>query len=175
MGPLARTVADAAIVLSIIAGKDPLDNFTLAQPAKVPDYTQALDKHGLKGARIGVVRQLTNLVNVTDEQVAFNASVEIIKKLGATVIENAIFPDLAELRASGNESIVTQTDFKVSIAVRLPHSYAELSDAQMNVQTYLEGLLEVPTGVRTLADLIAFNTANPTLELVPPFYTSQAT
>ena len=39
----------------------------------------------------------------------------------------------------------------------------------------MEGLLEVPTGVRTLADLIAFNTAHADEELVPPFYTSQTT
>ena len=93
-----------------------MDNFTLAQPDPVPDYTKALDPNGLKGVRIGVLRQFTSTVNTTDIQVAFNSSVEIIKKLGATVIDPAIIPDFAEFRASGNESIVTQTDFKVSIS-----------------------------------------------------------
>lgn len=119
VGPLARSVADAAAVLSIIAGKDPLDNFTLAQPSPVPDYTKALKKGALKGARIGVLRQFVELtnVNLTEEVAAFNASVEIVKKLGATVVDPAIFPDFAEFRASGNESIVTQTDFKVILSM----------------------------------------------------------
>jgi Asp-tRNA(Asn)/Glu-tRNA(Gln) amidotransferase A subunit family amidase len=55
VGPIVRSIADAAAVLSVIAGKDPLDNFTLAQPDTVPDYTKALNKSALAGARIGVV------------------------------------------------------------------------------------------------------------------------
>lgn len=48
IGPIVRSVTDAAIVLGAMAGRDPTDNFTLAQPLKVPDYTKALDKNGLK-------------------------------------------------------------------------------------------------------------------------------
>ena len=51
---MTRSVTDAAIVLSVIAGKDPKDNFTLAQPDTVPDYTKALNTSALQGARIGV-------------------------------------------------------------------------------------------------------------------------
>ena len=54
---MARSVADAATILSIIAGRDPRDNFTLAQPAEVPDYTLALDADALRGARLGVPRK----------------------------------------------------------------------------------------------------------------------
>ena len=111
VGPIARSVADAAIVLSIIAGKDPRDNFTLAQPSVVPDYTKALNPNSLKGARIGVARQF--LSSNTEMLAAFNASVDILRGLGATIIDPANFPDFAEFRASHNETIVTQTDFKV--------------------------------------------------------------
>ena len=111
VGPIARSVADAAIVLSIIAGKDPRDNFTLAQPSVVPDYTKALNPNSLKGARIGVARQF--LSSNTEMLAAFNASVDILRGLGATIIDPANFPDFAEFRASRNETIVTQTDFKV--------------------------------------------------------------
>lgn len=45
----------------------------------------------------------------------------------------------------------------------------------MNVQTYIEGLVDVPTGVRNLADLIAFDTAHASEELVAPFWTDQST
>ena len=108
---MCRSVADAATILTVISGRDPLDNFTLAQPTVVPDYTKALRKDALKGVRLGVPRGFfpgnQNIV------AAFNASIEIIRGLGATVIDPTDFPSLAELRASGNETIVLNTDFKV--------------------------------------------------------------
>ena len=48
---MTRSVADAAVLLSVIAGKDPNDNFTHAQPAIVPDFSKALNKGALKGKR----------------------------------------------------------------------------------------------------------------------------
>ncbi|KAF8873639.1 amidase signature domain-containing protein [Gymnopilus junonius] len=57
VGPMTRSVTDAVIVLSIIAGRDPNDNFTFAQPPIVPDFTKALNKNALKGKRIGVPRR----------------------------------------------------------------------------------------------------------------------
>ena len=57
VGPMARTVKDAAIILQAIAGKDRNDNYTAAIPFdcdKMPDYVAALDKDGLAGARIGI-------------------------------------------------------------------------------------------------------------------------
>src|SRR5207245_6844673 len=54
-GPMCRTVTDAAILLGALIGRDSSDAATAAQPA-TPDYTQALDPTGLKGARIGVAR-----------------------------------------------------------------------------------------------------------------------
>ena len=108
---MARSVADAAIVLSAIAGRDPRDNFTLAQPAKVPDFSKALVPNGLKGVRLGVPRRFGS-----DDQnimAAFNASIEVIRKLGATVVDPAEFPDAEELLASNNETLVLDTDFKV--------------------------------------------------------------
>ena len=114
---MARSVADAATILSIIAGRDPLDNFTFAQPLAVPDYTKALNPLAFKGARIGVARQFAS--RNANVQAAFNASVEIIRGLGATIVDPADFPDFTELRASGNETIVLLTDFKVCNSVSL--------------------------------------------------------
>ncbi|CAL1710138.1 unnamed protein product [Somion occarium] len=155
VGPMCRSVADAATILTIIAGRDPLDNFTLAQPTVVPDYTKALDKTALKGVRLGIPRGFSpgnqNII------AAFNASVEIIRLLGATVIDPTDFPSLAEIRASRNETIVLDTDFKV------------------DVNRYIADLVEVPTGVKNLADLIAFNSAHADQELVEPFWTDQST
>ncbi|OJT03693.1 hypothetical protein TRAPUB_5721 [Trametes pubescens] len=155
VGPMARSVADAAAILSVIAGRDPRDNFTLAQPLVVPDYTKALKPNGLKGVRLGVPRKFFTRTN-TNIVAAFNASLETIRNLGATIVDPADFPDFAELEASRNESIVTQTDFKVQ------------------VNEYIAELLDVPTGVKNLADLIAFNIAHADEELIPPFYTDQS-
>ncbi|KAI8988989.1 amidase signature enzyme [Trametes punicea] len=156
VGPIARSVADAAVVLSIIAGRDPRDNFTLVQPPEVPDYTKALRKDALRGVRLGVPRQF--LTSVNNQIVStFNASLDVIRSLGATVVDPADLPDFAELEASGNETIVTRTDFKVDIS------------------QHIAELLEVPTGVKDLADLIAFNIAHADEELVPPFWTDQST
>ena len=108
---MCRNVADAATILSVIAGPDPLDNFTLVQPIPVPDFVKALNKDALKGARLGVPR----LFQGRDPNIisAFNASLEIIKGLGATIIDPADFPDAEELLASQNESLVLDVDFKV--------------------------------------------------------------
>ncbi len=111
VGPMCRSVADAATILSIIAGRDPLDNFTFAQPPVVPDYTKALDPNALKGVRLGVARQFAG--NNENVLAAFNASLDVMRGLGATIVDPADFPDFAEIRASGNETIVLDTDFKV--------------------------------------------------------------
>jgi amidase len=109
---MARSVADAATILSVIAGPDPLDTFTLTQPHPVPDYRKALNPHALRGVRLGVPRKFQG----TDENIitAFNASIEIIKNLGAVVVDPAEFPNTDELLASENEDVILSTDFKVS-------------------------------------------------------------
>ena len=88
-----------------------MDNFTLAQPNDVPDFTKALDKNALKGVRLGVPRLfLGSDVNII---AAFNASLETLEGLGATIIDPAEFPDAEELLASNNETTVLTVDFKV--------------------------------------------------------------
>lgn len=122
VGPMCRSVADAAAILTVIAGKDPLDNFTLAQPDVVPDFTKALDPNALKGVRLGIPRGFVSRnANVL---AAFNAAVDTIRGLGATIVDPTDFPDLAEIRASGNETIVLNTDFKVNLICRLTSASA---------------------------------------------------
>ncbi|KAF7366274.1 Amidase signature enzyme [Mycena sanguinolenta] len=150
VGPMTRSMTDAAIVLTIIAGKDPNDNFTLAQPPVVPDFTQALNKNALKGKRIGVPRRvfLNDSISGNDPSinVAFEEALHTIQGLGATVVDPADLPSAEEFVTSNNETIVLNVDFKI----------------QLN--QYLEALLMNPSGVRSLADLIQFDNDNPTLE-----------
>src|SRR5207245_11785264 len=58
-GPMARTVADAVAVFDVIAGYDPADSVTAASQGTRPDsYLTFLDRDGVRGTRLGVVRQL---------------------------------------------------------------------------------------------------------------------
>ncbi len=115
---MTRSLTDAAIVLSVIAGKDANDNFTLAQPPRVPDYTKALNKNALRGKRIGVPRRVFTDDSITGTDpsvnVAFNRALDIIRSLGATVVDPADLPSADEIAVSNNETVVLDVDFKVS-------------------------------------------------------------
>lgn len=116
VGPMCRNVSDAASILSVIAGPDPLDPITFNQPTEIPDYKQALVKEGLQGIRIGVPRLFRE--SPPDENItkAFNAALETMKELGAIIIDPADFPNAHELRANlrTREMLVMETDFKVN-------------------------------------------------------------
>lgn len=119
VGPLTRSVADAAIVLSIIAGPDANDNFTLAQPVPVPDYVRALNRSALTGKRIGVPRAvfLNDSVTGNDPYVneVFEGALGVLRALGATVVDPANLPSAEAIAMSGNETVVLNTDFKVRV------------------------------------------------------------
>jgi amidase len=90
-GPMARTVTDAAILLGALAGTDSRDEATRASAGKsFADYTKFLDANALRGARIGVQRKSFGFNDGVDK--LMNDCVEIIKKLGATVVDPADIP-----------------------------------------------------------------------------------
>ncbi|KAG1767612.1 amidase signature domain-containing protein [Suillus placidus] len=159
VGPLTRSVTDAAIVLSIIAGPDPNDNFTMAQPMPVPDYTMALSNTSLVGKRIGVPRAvfLNDSMTGNDPYVnqVFEQALETLKILGATIVDPADLPSAYEIYESNNETVVLDVDFKV----------------QLNA--WFDSLVANPSGVASLEDLIMFDSNNPTLE-EPAGYTDQS-
>jgi len=98
-GPLARTVEDAVRVLEVIAGTDPADPITETCRGRVPqNYTQFLDKDGLKGARIGVFRTFVDLPE-TDPQikVLVEKAIADMKAQGAEIIDPFIIPDFEAL------------------------------------------------------------------------------
>src|ERR1700719_2998309 len=88
-GPLARTVGDAAVMLDVMAGYDPDDPVTALGIGRIPaTYTASLDRNGLKGARLGVLRTLFG--SGPDHQevnhVMANA-LEVLKKQGAILVD----------------------------------------------------------------------------------------
>jgi Asp-tRNA(Asn)/Glu-tRNA(Gln) amidotransferase A subunit family amidase len=100
-GPMARSVADAAAVLQVVAGYDPDDPVTAAgKDHPIPDYSKSLDKNGLEGARIGVLVQAFDTRNrdgsdPVDPEVraVFNRAVADLRKAGATVIDTVLIPE----------------------------------------------------------------------------------
>ena len=99
-GPMARSVADAAAVLQVIAGEDPDDPVTAASRGRpAENYLAALDVNGLKGARIAVLRQAYAQESRDSEVVAvFDRAVADLRRAGATVLDSIALPTLDSLR-----------------------------------------------------------------------------
>ena len=98
-GPMCRTVEEAARVLEIIAGNDPEDTMTKYSEGKIPDnYQQFLQKDGLKGARIGVLRELSDDNPDPEIKALFEKAIIDMKSLGAQIIDTVDIPDFSNLR-----------------------------------------------------------------------------
>ena len=139
-GPIATTVHDAALVMNAIAGSDPLDAATAEADARKVDYVAALDADSLRGARIGVLRFMAN--NFSDDTKAvFDQSLQAMRDSGAELVEITGGPDLRAI--GGAQLTVLLTELKVDL-----NAYLASTDPE-----------QVPT--RTLADVIAFNAAEP--------------
>jgi amidase len=140
-GPMARSVADAATVLSAIAGSDASDPATKDADKHATDYTRFLDPNALRGKRIGVVRQLAGIEPNADA--GLEKTIALLKAQGATVVDPVEIPHLKEL--SEHELDVMLFEFKHDIAA------------------YLANRPNQP--MKTLADLIAFNDAHKEQEM----------
>ena len=151
VGPIARTVKDAAFVLQAIAGKDPQDNYTSAIPCDLlPDYVAACKPGGLKGKRIGVPR---NLIFPQDGDgpllAAFERAIQTIRDLGATVVDDlSVTADAAQDSLNG-------TTFNYVLG---PDLVAFLRDG------YLARLVKNPNDVKDLADIRRFTRRTPVEE-----------
>jgi len=132
-GPIAASVADAAALLSVIAGTDPRDPATAEAAQHAGDYNRYLDPDALKGKRIGVVRKLAgfdpNVDRVLDQAIA------VLKAQGAVVVDPVEIPHLNDY--GDDEQTVLLYDFKHDL------------DAYLAQRPGL--------AVHSLADLIAFD------------------
>jgi amidase len=142
VGPIARTVRDAALVLAVIAGRDPADAATVRAPMGV-DYLSGIDA-GVRDLRIGVART-TGWGGDSATDTLGEAALAALSSMGATVVDNANLPSAAELADCDEEITVFCHEFKVGI------------------EAYLASR---PDGSpRTLADLVDFNRAHADVEL----------
>jgi amidase len=141
-GPMARTVRDAAILLSALAGSDPRDPATKETDLKKQkDYTAFLDPNGLRGARIGVARKYFGFNDAVDA--LMNHLIDEMKQAGAVIV------DPADLESHGK---FDETELLVL-----------LYELKADLNTYL--VSRPGKHVRTLADIIEFNNQNKDREM----------
>ncbi len=134
-GPLGRTVADAAALLSAMAGVDLDDPATAAASGNVQsDYTQFLLAGGLRGARIGVVRKYAGFSDAVDK--LLEEALAAMKSGGAEIIDPVEIPTIGKF-----------TDAEMEVLLY------ELKD---DLNKYLAGL-GPNAAIHSLQDAIAFN------------------
>ncbi|MBJ7515759.1 MAG: amidase [Stenotrophomonas sp.] len=139
-GPITRTVADAAVVLTAIAGRDDADPATATMPGRaVYDYTARLNPDGLRGARIGVLD--SPLAQRPGIDTLMQHAVDELRRAGATVVRVAA---LDESQWADAEQTVLRFEFKAGLERYLRRWKAPL---------------------RTLPQVIAFNTKHAAQEL----------
>jgi amidase len=108
-GPMARSVADAAALLTVLAGYDPDDPATEPLKSRQPlDYTQYLQRDGLKGVRIGVMRQQAGFHDEVDA--LLNRAIDTLRAQGATIVDPADIPTQGKL--DNDEQTVLLYEFK---------------------------------------------------------------
>lgn len=112
-GPMARTVTDAAILLTALAGADPRDSATRDRAARFGiDYARSLDPAGLKGARIGVLRDgFAGFHPVVDQ--LYQAAIDAMKAAGAVIVDEVKLPHNGEY--DGAEGVVLSYEFKADL------------------------------------------------------------
>ncbi|XVF45484.1 hypothetical protein PTKIN_Ptkin02bG0210300 [Pterospermum kingtungense] len=141
VGPMCRTVADAVYVLDAIAGLDYNDKATIEASKYVPrgGYKQFLKPDGLKGKRLGLLRELFDLGNETFFTKVFERHFNTLRQRGAVLVDKIDISKFAAAYSSNvdYESIAMAAEFKLAI------------------NSYLQEL--VVSRVRSLKDLIAFN------------------
>ncbi len=144
VGVHARVVKDAAMVLGAMTGVDPRDPATAASEGKsFADYTRFLDRNGLHGARIGVVRNL-GFGRSEKADTIVERAIQVMKDCGAVFVDPANLPSNLE-SARAAELEVLLFEFKHSLAA------------------YLAGRGDV--SIKTLAEAIAFNESHSNTEL----------
>lgn len=135
-GPMARTVRDAAILLSVLTGVDEEDAVTAESKEKIQkDYTQFLKADGLKGKRIGIEKSF--LKGHEGVVALYLQAIDILKNQGATIVEIELLK--ATKDASAAEFTVLQYEFKDGLNRYLTNANGK---------------------VKSLADVIAFNNQN---------------
>ena len=139
LGPMARSVADLAKLLDVMAGYDPDDPVTAHGVGQMPDsFTQFLDKNGLNDARIGILRESMgydaepgseDFNKITE---VFDKAVFDLKSAGAQVIDPIEIPNLKELLAKRAGSFIDEEEsFKIYLSRSKDPPYKSRQEAML--------------------------------------------
>src|SRR5580692_5005837 len=119
-GPIARTVEDAAKVFQVIVGTDPNDPVTSAASTHLPqDYIGSLDRNGLRGSVIGVLRPAYER-ETTDPEIVriFMAAIEDLRRAGATIVDPAPVEAVRRERGAGGPCMGFKYDINHYLAAQ---------------------------------------------------------
>jgi amidase len=137
-GPMTRTVADAAAVLTALVGPDPRDSMSApAADFEGTDYTSFLDADGLRGARIGIERSFFGAEPTVD--LLMRDAIAVMRDAGAIIVDPALHPTRDRI---GDPSYLVL-----------------LYELKADLRAYLQAA-GIPNGMGSLADIVAFNRAN---------------
>ncbi|KAF2121003.1 amidase signature domain-containing protein [Lophiotrema nucula] len=153
VGILSKNVMDASIVLTAIAGFDGDDPYAHGDPRdtnstiRIPDGTdfrQYCQAGGLEGMRVAIARHIMNRDPYATAK--FDEAVEVMKQLGATIVDNAQYPawDLDVSKKHGEA-------WKLAIRLHLRH----------NVKSFLDSFETNPNDLHTLEDVMAYTSQTP--------------
>ncbi|RZC52758.1 hypothetical protein C5167_021166 [Papaver somniferum] len=155
IGPICRTVMDAVYVLDAIVGFDSLDCEATGEAKKfipIGGYKQFLKKDGLKGKRLGIVRNpFFNFANGSNLYQVFEDHIDTLRRGGAEIVDNL------EIE---NVNVILNP-------IQSGEFTALLAEFKQSLNLYIKDLIVSP--VRSLADIIAFNKKNPHLEKMDVF------
>jgi amidase len=164
-GPLTRTVRDAAILLNVLAGRDPDDEATrdLQRPA---DYTAVLDKDGLRGARIGIPSDPSDPANDVyygrlppRSAAVMRDAIAVLQAAGAVLVR-ANISTIGWMGGPGTEAaILNRNPESRTFNQPEPRPLIYLYELKHDLNAYLRDWAR-GTKMRTMADIIAFNEAN---------------
>jgi amidase len=141
-GPMTRSVRDAALLLTVLAGSDPADPATAQADAHKTDYAALLSTGALRGKRLGVMRFAIGSHPATVR--LFEAALDELRQAGAILVDIDTFEARAQMRK--DEHVVLMTELKADLGTYLAATPATVK-------------------ARTLAEVIAFNKAHADTEM----------
>jgi amidase len=150
VGPMCRSVEDATRVMEVMVGIDPNDALTKYSEGKaIKNYTQFLKKNGLNGARIGVLRELSEANPDPEVKALFEKSLLDMKSMGAFIIDPVTIPDFATLRENQ-----WCDEFRIDIEAYLANN------VKSDTLKTLEDIIRIGTKSKTAPDRLNFSAKN---------------